>query len=76
MKKTFEINNTEYTFFKTKAEGQEVLAATWNNGTESDTIWTTEVNDLPQTEEEALDVIENHDWSNDSNYLDYNKIKS
>jgi hypothetical protein len=53
-----------YTFFIAHTrDGAKVLAATWDNGTTSDTIWTADSTTIPEDIEDAQYAIDNYDWA-------------
>ena len=57
--KEFTIDGRTWTF-NTAANG--TVEAHWTNGTESDTVWTAETERLPETMEEAMDMLESLTW--------------
>jgi hypothetical protein len=53
-----------WTFTLGKSEaGGDILIASWDNGTESDSIWTTDLLSLPHTGEEAQGYLNDLDWA-------------
>jgi hypothetical protein len=56
-------NGLRYTFFIAHTRGgAEVLAASWDNGIESDTIWTKDSITIPADLEDVQYALDNYEW--------------
>ena len=58
-----EINGAQWSFHLETVNGKEVLAATWRDKGDTDTIWTTDETTLPVVPEEAEDWLDTLNWA-------------
>ena len=72
--KRFEINEITYTFFNARFDGVDVIACSWDNGTESSSEWSAEALGLPVDEEEATDYLTAYSWQTVSSGDDFVEI--
>lgn len=58
-----EINSAQWSFHLETVNGSEVLAATWHDNGDSDTIWTMDETTLPLVPEEAGEWLDTLNWA-------------